>query len=95
MLSTREQFFAAIERYERQLSPEQDAAEQKALSEKATDFKPGLADPLAQVRNAIEALLEPMRSAREVGKRISDAHRDITTLVVSFKRPLLFEPHRA
>jgi hypothetical protein len=69
---TREQFFAAIERFERQLSPKQGAAGQKALSQAAMDFRPAFADPLAQVRNATEALVEPIRSARELGKWIHD-----------------------
>jgi hypothetical protein len=70
MLKTREQFFDAIERYERQLSPEQEAAEQKALSGEAMDFRPALAETMAQARRATEALGEMVRRAADAGKWI-------------------------
>src|SRR5262249_50133497 len=86
VLKTREQFFAAIERHQRELLPEQAAPVSKAFSGEAMDFRPGPVETIAQARNAIEALLEPMRSVRELGKRIHDSYEQLTSRMLADHR---------
>jgi hypothetical protein len=79
----------------RRLSPEQEAAEQKALSEAAMDFRPALPEALAQAKKAPEELGGMTRCA--AGKWINDGRRDITGQAVTFNNllalcPGLFEP---
>jgi hypothetical protein len=97
VLNTREEFFAAIERYRKQLSPDEEAAEWKAFLEEATNFRPALAQAIAQTKKATEAFGEMTRRVADAGEWIAHAQRDLTNLSVTFKNSLalphgLFEP---
>ena len=74
MLKTKEEFLAAAERYrkQKQLSPDQEAAEQKVLSEEAMDFRRAL-ETIAQ---ATEAFMKRTRTS------VSGLLRQEETLIV-------------
>jgi hypothetical protein len=88
VLKTKEEFRAAVERYRKQLSPEQEAAERKALAEAKKHFAPPLEQTIAQAKKATEAVGEMVRRAADAGKWIDNVHRDLNDAAVTFDNSL-------
>jgi hypothetical protein len=89
VLKTKEEFRAAVERYRKQLSPEQEAAERKALAEAKKHFAPPLEQTIAQAKEATEAIGEIARQVADARKWVDHAQRELTSRAASFNNSLV------